>query len=45
MNRADSLYSPERSPDGGSEISALLDEWRAIDPLAGRSELPDAEPA
>lgn len=27
------LFSPERSPDGGSEISALLAEWIAKDPL------------
>lgn len=45
MNPADSLYSPHRSPDGETEISALLEEWRRVDPLGRRSAVLEAEHA
>jgi hypothetical protein len=31
------LFSPERSPDGGDEIDALLTKWRKDDPWHGNS--------
>jgi len=38
---ADSLYRPDRSPDGADEITNLLDRWRECDRLADR--FPDPE--
>lgn len=40
MDPSSPLHSPDRSPDGGGEIAALLAEWREHDPLAERINMP-----
>lgn len=41
----DPLYSPERSPDGDPEATAIISAWRKRDTLSSRSAIPgvDAE--
>jgi hypothetical protein len=41
MDPNDRLYSPQRSPEGSGLINELLAEWRARDPAAHRSTVPD----
>jgi hypothetical protein len=41
MQPASALYSPERSPEHGDAIAALIDKWRSVDPVAARSPIPD----
>ncbi len=40
MGQADSLHSPERSPEGGEAVARLLAEWRELDPVAARGPVP-----
>jgi hypothetical protein len=36
----DPLYSPERSPDGGSDVAATISAWRKRDAFSGRRPIP-----
>jgi hypothetical protein len=38
----DPLYSPERSPDGGDEVAAVIARWRERDPVADRRPIDPA---
>ena len=41
----DDLYSPDRAPDGRTEIAQLLDEWRSVDALSSRIPPPQGATA